>query len=155
VAAVVIAGISFFQFRWHYGPWAVDASTFIAPAAEDSRSERARSGVTMTADGKLEKILDDNLNGEHDQRFNVRLPSGTTVLVMHNVDVSSRIPDLTPGEAVRIHGEYEWNESGGVVTSTHRDPSGKFDAGWIGKTTRPDRISLRLPPPRIAKSDAV
>ena len=131
VGAVVIAGISFFQFRWHYGPWAVDASTFAAPPAEDSQPQSARSGVTMTADGKLEKILDDNVSGEHDQQFTLRLPSGTTVLVKHNIDVASRIPDLHPGESIRIHGEYEWNESGGTVRATHRDPSGKFDAGWI------------------------
>jgi len=130
VAAVVIAGISFFQFRWHYGPWAVDASTFVAPAPEDSQVE-PRNQVTLTADGKLEKVLHDNKNGEHDQQFTVRLASGATVLVTHNIDVASRIPDLVPGESVRIHGEYEWNETGGIVRSTHRDPSGKFDAGWI------------------------
>jgi Protein of unknown function (DUF3465) len=131
VAAVLITGISFFQFRWHYGPWAVDASTFVEPAVEDNHPEPARSGVTLTADGKLDQILSDNINGEHAQQFTLRLPSGAKVLVMHNVDVASRIPDLIPGEAVRIHGEYEWNESGGIVRSTHRDPSGKFDAGWI------------------------
>jgi hypothetical protein len=131
VAAVIILGISYFQFRWHYGPWAVDASTFVEPAGEDNRAEPVRSGVTITADGKLEKVLGDNATGEHDQQFTLRLPSGSTVLVMHNVDVASRIPDLKPGETVRIHGEYEWNVSGGIVRSTHRDPSGKFDAGWI------------------------
>ena len=131
VAAVVIVGISFFQFRWHYGPWAVDASTFVPPAADDSRAEPVRSGVTLTADGKLEKVLDDYTNGEHDQQFLLRLPSGATLLVMHNIEVASRIPDLSPGETVRIHGEYEWNETGGIVRSTHRDPSGKYDTGWI------------------------
>ena len=131
VAAVLILGISYFQFRWHYGPWAVDASTFVEPPVEDSQTQPVRSGVTVTADGKLEKVLVDNVAGEHDQQFTLRLPSGSSILVMHNIDVASRIPDLKPGETVRIHGEYEWNESGGIVRSTHRDPSGKFDAGWI------------------------
>lgn len=132
VAVVVITAISFIQFHWHYGPWTnLDTSSFASSNDNAGPPEPVHTGVTVTADGKLDRILTDNSDGEHDQQFTLRLSSGITVLVLHNIDVASRIPDLKPGETIRIHGEYEWNDKGGTVRSTHRDPSGKFDAGWI------------------------
>jgi hypothetical protein len=38
---------------------------------------------------------------------------------------------------VAFRGEYEWNQKGGVIHWTHRDPDGQHSGGWLkhkGKT---------------------
>ena len=60
-------------------------------------------------------------------------PQGTAVdlLVAHNIDLAPRVPGLAPGVTVRFHGEYEWNERGGVIHWTHRAPREDHAHGWI------------------------
>jgi hypothetical protein len=89
-----------------------------------------RSGFMTTADGSVSKILPDDRKGSRHQRFVLRLASGHTVLVAHNVDLANRVP-LEHGDPVRLHGQYEWNERGGVVHWTHHDPDGRHEVGWI------------------------
>jgi hypothetical protein len=96
---------------------------------EAAYSER-RSGFTTEANGTVAKILPDDREGSRHQRFVVRLPSGHSVLIAHNIDLAQRIP-LARGERVRFRGEYEWSALGGVVHWTHRDPEDRHDEGWI------------------------
>jgi hypothetical protein len=35
------------------------------------------------------------------------------------------------GDALLVHGEYVWNEQGGLVHFTHHDPDGSHESGWI------------------------
>ncbi len=79
----------------------------------------------------MEKLLPDDNNGSRHQRFIVRLDSGRTLLVSHNIDLASRIDSLHAGDTVAFYGEYEWNPKGGVIHWTHRDPQGRHVAGWI------------------------
>jgi hypothetical protein len=93
--------------------------------------EKHQSNVQIHAQGTVTKVLSDDNSGSRHQRFIVKLPSGQTVLVAHNIDLASRIDSLKEGDAVQFFGEYEWNDRGGVVHWTHRDPAKRHTAGWI------------------------
>ena len=106
-----------------------------AQGAEDTAVEQAiaerRSDVQLTILGSVKKVLSDDSEGSRHQRFIVELPSGHTILVAHNIDLAERIPNLQAGDAIELYGEYVWNDRGGVMHWTHRDPAGRHAAGWI------------------------
>lgn len=79
----------------------------------------------------MTRVLPDDNDGSRHQRFIVRLDSGQTILIAHNIDIAPRIASLNAGDAVDFNGEYEWNPKGGVVHWTHRDPAGRHPAGWL------------------------
>jgi Protein of unknown function (DUF3465) len=112
------------------------ASTPTAPVSSNAGDvERAfadqRSNVQVQIQGTVSKLLKDDDEGSRHQRFIVRLASGHTVRVAHNVDLAPRVEGIRSGDAVTIYGEYEWNDKGGVIHWTHRDPQGRHAAGWI------------------------
>ncbi|MGE0115997.1 MAG: DUF3465 domain-containing protein [Steroidobacteraceae bacterium] len=107
-----------------------EASTTGTAAIEHAFREQ-RSNVQVELQGTVSKLLKEDSNGSRHQRFIVSLPSGHTVLVAHNIDLAERVADLQSGDAVIIHGEYEWNPQGGVIHWTHRDPAGRHESGWI------------------------
>lgn len=90
-----------------------------------------RSGVQVSGAGTVERVLPDDTNGSRHQRFVLRLDSGRTLLVAHNIDLAPRIEALAAGDAVSFFGVYEWNAEGGVVHWTHHDPDGQHVAGWL------------------------
>ena len=89
-----------------------------------------RSGVVVETGGTIVKLLPDDRTGDRHQRFLIRLASGHTVLVAHNIDLAPKIPLRREGE-IRIRGQFEWNEKGGVLHWTHHDPGGRRPGGWI------------------------
>jgi hypothetical protein len=89
------------------------------------------SKLQVTGQGMVVKVLRDDGNGSRHQRFIVRLDSGRTLLLAHNIDLAPRIEPLRAGDTVAFYGEYEWNPKGGVIHWTHRDPQGRHPAGWI------------------------
>ncbi|MEO0972121.1 MAG: DUF3465 domain-containing protein [Pseudomonadota bacterium] len=93
--------------------------------------EAQRSDVWLELEGRVDRVLSDDNIGSRHQRFIVRMPSGHTVLVAHNIDLAPRVADISPETTVRLYGEYEWNERGGVVHWTHHDPDGDIPGGWI------------------------
>jgi hypothetical protein len=93
--------------------------------------EERRSNLQVMVEGVVAKTLADDERGSRHQRFILALANGQTVLVAHNIDLASRIDALRNGDAVGVHGQYEWNERGGVIHWTHRDPRGTHIGGWI------------------------
>lgn len=79
----------------------------------------------------MTNVLADDADGSRHQRFILRLQSGQTLLVVHNIDVAPRLASLELGDSVEFNGEYEWNPHGGFIHWTHRDPSGEHQAGWL------------------------
>jgi hypothetical protein len=96
-----------------------------------SAFKQQRSGVQVTGEGIVTKVLPDDNEGSRHQRFILRLASGQTLLVAHNIDLAPRVAPLELGDSVGFNGEYEWNSEGGVIHWTHRDPNGQHQAGWL------------------------
>ena len=92
--------------------------------------EERRSNVWVEAEGEVTRLLADDLRGSRHQRLILRLANGHTLLVSHNIDLARRVP-VKPGERLRLRGEYEWNDKGGVVHWTHHDPKQRTEGGWI------------------------
>jgi hypothetical protein len=112
---------------------AAPAQSSSAPAGDggavlDAFRER-RSGVEVEATGVVTRSLPDDLEGSKHQRFILRV-GDQTVLVAHNIDLAPRVP-VSEGDTVQLRGEYEWNQLGGVIHWTHRDPAGRHPPGWI------------------------
>lgn len=89
------------------------------------------SGRQISGEGTVTKLLADDDQGSRHQRFILKLTSGQTVLVSHNIDLAPRVASLNPGDSVAFKGVYEWNVKGGVIHWTHLDPSGRNQAGWL------------------------
>ena len=104
-------------------------------AGDDSQIGRAfknrTSNVQVEGEGVVTRILADDLAGSRHQRFVLRLASGQTVLIAHNIDLAPRVAGLQEGDSVRFYGEYVWNAEGGKVHWTHHDPEGRHVAGWL------------------------
>jgi len=89
------------------------------------------SKLQVFGQGVVTKLLPDDNSGSRHQKFIITLASGQTLLVAHNIDLAPRIGSLREGDTVQFYGEYEWNEKGGVLHWTHRDPSGSHVDGWL------------------------
>jgi len=107
------------------------ASTDIAVSTLEAAYEHQQSNVQVRGSGRVSTVLADDNDGSRHQRFIVRLGSGQTVLIAHNIDLASRVDSLAVGDTVQFYGEYEWNSKGGVVHWTHRDPEHRHVDGWI------------------------
>ena len=87
--------------------------------------------VEVQGEGIVVRVLSDDEDGNRHQRFILRLASGQTLLVAHNIDVAPRVEGLRPGDTVAFRGVYEWSAEGGTVHWTHRDPDGRHAPGWL------------------------
>lgn len=140
--SIALVAVAFLAVHF-YGAGPAPEAPVVAGAHGDSVLDRAirnrASGVEVEGAGTVTKLLTDDNAGSRHQRFIVRLASGQTVLIAHNIDLAPRIDPLREGDAVSFRGEYEWNAKGGVVHWTHRDPAGRHVDGWLrhnGRTYR-------------------
>jgi hypothetical protein len=112
---------------------------FEARAAEPSQNDSILSSafrnrvskIQVLGRGLVTNVLSDDNDGSRHQRLIVRLGSGQTILIAHNIDIAPRITSISVGDTLEFNGEYEWNPKGGVVHWTHRDPIGRHPAGWL------------------------
>jgi hypothetical protein len=116
-----------------------DAAPGDAAPSDSSRGDavlaaafKDRAGdLQVQGSGTVAKVLSDDLAGGRHQRFIIRLESGQTLLVAHNIDVAPRVEGLTVGDTVAFNGVYEWSPEGGTIHWTHKDPEGSHASGWL------------------------
>lgn len=135
IAVIVVAGYTAFN---HYPVSTSPANVDVLsqqPGNNDSKFASAyqnrASQLQIRGRGSVVKLLPDDNKGSRHQRFIVRLQSGQTLLVAHNIDLAPRVAQLHEGDTVSFYGEYEWNDKGGLMHWTHHDPNGSHIAGWI------------------------
>ncbi len=95
-----------------------------------SAFEKRRSDVIVEATATVKKNLPDDDIGDRHQKMILKLLSGHTLLLAHNIDLAPRVP-VRQGEEITFRGEYEYTEPGGVIHWTHHDPTGRHEDGWI------------------------
>ncbi len=126
----VVVGIAAGLF-WLYERAPLRESAGLGAGTVESAFENRISGQMVEFSGRVVELLSDDDHGDRHQRFIVAVDESLTVLVAHNIDLAPRVP-LDRGDEVRLRGQYEWNEKGGVVHWTHHDPDGsRRGTGWI------------------------
>lgn len=145
LAALAIAGLQLVQTQLptrpdtrHPAADSPAASALSETKPQDTDAQLAsvafaekRSNIQVQGEGVVVRVLADDAEGSRHQRFLLRLSSAHTVLIAHNIDLAPRVDALRAGETVSFSGEYEWNERGGVIHWTHRDPDGHHVSGWL------------------------
>ncbi len=103
--------------------------------ADDQRLQTAfenhEENIQVHGKGNVIKLLADDTTGTKHQKFILKLSSGQTILISHNIDISTKIDILSLHDTVEFYGEYVWNEKGGLVHWTHRDPNGLHIDGYL------------------------
>jgi len=126
VTVAIIVGV----LGWNYYAQ-TQTSVGFSDGASPSADSNWQSGQQVQGRGEVIRILSDDNDGSRHQRFIVRLSSGRTLLIAHNIDIAPRVPSLRTGDTVLFNGVYETNDKGGVIHWTHHDPQNRHAAGWI------------------------
>jgi len=135
VAVMLFAGYGYFNYQQSSILDGAQRSTTKTKDNSDAIIANAyanhKSDIQVTGQGIVIKVLKDDTSGSRHQKFIIKLASGQTLLVAHNIDLAPRVPSIHEGDLIQFNGEYEWNEKGGVLHWTHRDPAGSHPAGWV------------------------
>jgi hypothetical protein len=135
--ALVVGAISYFA-RGADAPATASDAPVSAPSARASAAPSSAlldairthaSEVWVETDADVVKLLPDDRDGDRHQRFLVDV-DGHSLLVAHNIDLAPRVP-VAVNDSIRLRARYEWNEKGGVLHWTHRDPRKPSAGGWI------------------------
>ena len=117
--------LSLFTFVFFQGVGVAHAIT-LQEAYADHKSD-----VQVNGSGTVVRVLRDDNKGSRHQKFILKLSSGQTILIAHNIDLAPRIKTIAQGDTVQFYGEYEYSSKGGVVHWTHRDPNNRHVHGWL------------------------
>ena len=143
IIVILVAAAAFYYYRTSVKPapgvekesnaGIVGNSSSSGDAVLDRAFRNKISDIQVNGSGRVLKILSDDSEGSRHQRFILKLDSGQTLLVAHNIDLAPRIESLRVGDTVDFYGEYEWNSQGGVIHWTHSDPPGgsSHKDGWL------------------------
>ncbi len=103
------------------------------PVGEPGASERfgkKASGSWIELRCRVIRLLPDDREGEAHQRMIVDAGENHTLLIAHNLDIAERVP-ASLGDRIFVRGLFEWNDLGGLLHWTHRDPMGFEEGGYI------------------------
>jgi Protein of unknown function (DUF3465) len=136
VAVIFLAGYGYFNYQHSAklnGPQlsATVQSTDNTDAIIYNAFANHENDLQVSGQGVVIKLLPDDISGSRHQKFIIKLASGQTLLVAHNIDLAPRVASIHEGDLIQFNGEYEWNEKGGGLHWTHRDPNGSHAAGWL------------------------
>jgi hypothetical protein len=136
VVTVLIAGYSYFHkqtepTQFNQTANATESGNSSSDSLLLSAYSNHDSDIQVSGQGVVVRVLADDNEGSRHQKFIIKLASGQTLLVAHNIDIAPRISSIREGDSVQFNGEYEWNEKGGVIHWTHKDPNGSHAAGWL------------------------
>ncbi|MFW2176595.1 MULTISPECIES: DUF3465 domain-containing protein [unclassified Moraxella] len=83
--------------------------------------------------GQIIKVLKDDNDGSRHQKLLVRIDDypQITVLIAHNIDLAPRVANVQAHTPIQFYGEYIYNDKGGVVHWTHKDPASRHQDGWL------------------------
>ncbi len=110
--------------------------TKLAPSEDTNESEVAAaqsnraSHVQVTCTLPVKRMLRPDDKGEKHEKFLLQLSNGSTILVAHNVSRAPSVP-VEAGDIVTVHGEYIWNNKGGVIHWTHASDTPRHEGGYI------------------------
>lgn len=124
------AGEGYERYRHPAGRAPVTATTESDIQFSKAFSQR-KSNLQLEGRGTVIKNMPDDNSGSRHQRFIIRLDSGQTLMIAHNIDLARRIDSLQTGDVITFNGEYEWSPKGGIIHWTHTDPRNHHAAGWI------------------------
>jgi hypothetical protein len=114
-----------------------EQSSYKEQSSIEEAFKKQQSNLQVQASGTVVRLLKDDTDGHKHQKILLRLASGQTILIAHNIDLAPRINTLQKGNTLSFYGEYEYNAKGGVVHWTHHDPKKRHADGWLkhnGKT---------------------
>lgn len=131
IVLVILAGVAWLAWENQAFESPLDFDSGSSSFALQQAISARQSDVQVQSRGRVVRVLLDDNQGSRHQRFILEVGGGQTILIAHNIDLAPRIDKLYQGDEVAFNGEYEWNDRGGVVHWTHRDPQRRHKGGWL------------------------
>ncbi len=125
---IIVVSVSLvLGWTWHSFPgYEVDGG---AAVVEKAFYEK-QSDLMVEVSGEVVRVIDQVKNNPRHQEFQMRLPTGQLLMVVHKHGFKEWIP-LAARDRVTVRGKYQWTEMGGIIRDTQRDSSLDRMHGWI------------------------